>query len=303
MYGAAAAMTSVGRRKAGGTMTRKAFAALGVTAATLVLAGCATKHTPGKPLKPGFNLFSREQDIELGREAARQVRQEYQVAQSPQLQVYVRRIGQKLARSPEAGSFPYEFTVLNNPSVNAFALPGGPVFINSGLITETRTEAELAGVIAHEMAHVQLRHGTNQVSKANLIQFPAALAGVALGGSTAGQIAQIGLGVGLNGLFLSYSREAESEADALGARIMADAGYNPMAMARFFDKLQAEGGARGPQFLSSHPNPGNREAAIRAEIATMPRRQYLPDRPTPAFESAKREVAALPPAPRTARTD
>lgn len=284
-------------------MIRYRFAALGVIAAMITLPGCATKHTAGEPLKPGFNMFSREQDVELGREAARQVRQEYQVAPSPELQAYVRRIGQQLARSPEAGGFPYEFTVLNDPSVNAFALPGGPVFVNSGLIAATRTEAELAGVMAHEMAHVQLRHGTNQVSKANLIQLPAALAGAALGSGTVGQIAQIGLGVGLNGLFLSYSREAETEADALGAHIMADAGYNPMAMARFFETLQAGGGARGPQFLSSHPDPGNRGAAVQAEIATLPRRQYRADRPTPALEMAKREVAALPPAPRTARTD
>lgn len=264
-------------------------------AAAAILAGCATRQ-PGTPPAPGFNLYSRQQDVELGREAAAQVRKQYQVAQSPELQAYVRRIGQKLASTPAAGDFPYTFTVLNDPSVNAAALPGGPVFVNSGLISAVDSEAELAAVIAHEIAHVELRHGTSQVSKATIIQLPATIAGAALGQGATAQIVQAGLGVGLNGLFLSYSREAESEADALGVRIMSQAGYDPMAMARFFNTLEASGGRRGPQFLSSHPNPGNRAAAIQTEIAAMPRqRRYNADVPG-TIEMAKREVAALPPA-------
>lgn len=270
-------------------------------AAAAILAGCAARQ-PGTPPTPGFNLYSRQQDVEIGREAAAQVKQQYQVAQSPALQAYVGRIGQRLASTPAAGDFPYSFTVLNNPSVNAFALPGGPVFVNSGLIAEVNSEAELAGVIAHEIAHVQLRHGTNQVSKATVIQLPATVAGAALGGSATAQIVQAGLGVGLNGLFLSYSRGAESDADALGVRIMSQAGYDPMAMARFFQTLEASGGARGPQFLSSHPNPGNRVQAIRAEVAAMPQKRYTADVPG-GIETAKREVAALPPPRRTPSTD
>jgi predicted Zn-dependent protease len=151
-------------------------------------------------------------------------------------------------------------------------------------------------VLAHEMSHVILRHGTNQVSKATLIEIPAEVAGAAVGQSTLGQVVQLGLGVGLNGLFLKYSREDESQADALGARIMAEAGYNPIEMAAFFEKLQGKGGPGVPQFLSSHPSPGNRVQAVQAEIRAMPRYPY--GFSTGEFPEAKQLVAQLPAPPR-----
>ncbi|HOK46532.1 MAG TPA: M48 family metallopeptidase, partial [Bryobacteraceae bacterium] len=252
----------------------------------------------GEPLKPGFNLFSKQQDIQLGQEAAAQVNREFQVVQNQWLQDYIDRVGRRLAASPSAAQsgFPFSFTLLNAKEVNAFALPGGPTFVFTGLIEATETEGELAGVLAHEIAHVVLRHGTNQVSKATLIQLPAEVAGVAVGQGTIGQIVQLGLGVGLNGLFLSYSREAENQADALGAHIMAEAGYNPIEMARFFEKLEARGGPGVPQFLSSHPSPGNRVKAVEAEIQTMPPRMYGFN--TGQFQQARQLVAQLPPPPR-----
>lgn len=263
----------------------------------LITAACASRRA-GEPLKPGFNLYSKEQDVQIGREAAAQVNQQYQVVQNSWLQGYIDRIGQRLATTPAAGQsgFPFSFTLLNADEINAFALPGGPTYVFSGLIKAADNEAELAGVLAHEMAHVILRHGTNQVSKATLIQVPAEVAGAAIGQSTLGQVVQLGMGVGLNGLFLSYSREAENQADALGARIMAEAGYNPIEMANFFEKLQARGGPGVPQFLSSHPNPGNRVKAVEAEIQTMPRRMYGYN--TGGFQQARQLVAQLPPPPR-----
>ena len=130
-------------------------------------------------------------------------------------------------------------------------------------------------MMAHEISHVALRHGTNQASKANLIQLPAMLAGAVVGnGSMLGQLAQLGIGLGANSVLLKYSRDAETHADMLGARMMAKAGYNPIEMARFFEKLEAQGGSSGPQFLSSHPNPGNRMRAIQEEIQYMPRANY-----------------------------
>ena len=124
----------------------------------------------------------------------------------------------------------------NNPKVNAFALPGGPMFIQTGLFQAVDNEAQLAGVMAHEMSHVILRHGTNQASKANMLQIPAMLAGAVLGGSSIlGHLAQLGVGVGFNSVLLKFSRTAESEADAMGARIMSEAGYNPIELAHFFD--------------------------------------------------------------------
>jgi Zn-dependent protease with chaperone function len=271
----------------------------GVVATVMVTAACAARQ-PGEPLRPGFNMFSKEQDIQLGREAAAEVRQQVQVVQNDFLQDYVSRIGQRLASQPEAGGFPYSFTLVNDKSINAFALPGGPLFMHTGLIAEAENEAQLAGVVAHEIAHVALRHGTNQVSKANLIQLPAMVAGAVVGnGSILGQLAQVGIGLGANSILLKYSRDAENQADALGARLMAKAGYNPLEMARFFEKLEAEGGARGPQFLSSHPNPGNRVRSVQAEIRTIPQASY--GFQTGQFSRAKSMVAQLP-APRTSGT-
>jgi Zn-dependent protease with chaperone function len=260
-----------------------------------VAASCAARK-PGSEIKPGFNLFSKEQDIQLGKEAAAQVRQQYQVVQNRELQDYINRVGQRLAKQPEAGGYPYTFTLLNEKSVNAFALPGGPAFVFTGLILEADNEAQLAGVLAHEISHVALRHGTNQASKANLIQLPAMLAGAMIGnGSMLGQLAQLGIGLGANSVLLKFSRTAEEQADALGARIMSEAGYNPIEMARFFEKLEAQGGSRAPQFLSDHPNPGNRVRAVEQEIQAFPRRAYNAE--SGDFARIKALVAQLPAPP------
>lgn len=261
----------------------------------LLTAACAARE-PGVVPKPGFNLFSKEQDVQLGKEAAQQVLQQYEVVQNQFLQSYLDRIGKRLAATPEAAQsgFPFTFTLLNQKDVNAFALPGGPMFVFSGLLNSVDNEAQLAGVMAHEMSHVILRHGTNQASKANLLQLPAMLAGAVAGnGSMLGQLAQAGIGLGFNSVLLKFSRTDESQADALGARMMAESGYNPIEMARFFEKLDASGGARGPQFLSDHPNPGNREKAIQEEIRALPQASYGSQ--TGEFQRARQEAAALPP--------
>ncbi|HWQ52445.1 MAG TPA: M48 family metallopeptidase [Bryobacteraceae bacterium] len=272
-----------------------------VLVALLVTAACAQRR-PGQPLRPGFNMFSVEQDIQLGQEAAQQARQQLDVVKDQNLQNYLARVGNRLASTPRAkeSGFPFSFTLINDPSVNAFALPGGPMFVNSGLLRAAANEAQLAGVMAHEMSHVILRHGTNQVSRANLLQLPAMLASGAVGsGSLFGQLAQLGIGLGFNSVLLNYSRSAENEADALGAHIMAAAGYNPIESARFFETLAAEGGSRGPEFLSSHPDPGNRVASVQAEIRTLPQSSYGYE--TGEFRRAQQLVAALPP-PRKTRT-
>jgi predicted Zn-dependent protease len=241
----------------------------------LLLATTAAAQRP-RQLKPGWNLFSKDQDIQLGKEAAAQVEKQYTVARNADLASYVRRIGAKLASTPDAGGFPYSFQVVADKSINAFALPGGLTFVHTGLMAAADNEAQVAGVLAHEISHVALRHGTNQASKANLIQLPALLASGMLGksGSMLGQLTQLGIGLGANSVLLKFSRTAESDADLLGTRIMAKAGYNPLEMARFFEKLEASGGTHGPQFLSDHPNPGNRVKAVEAEIRYLPRGTY-----------------------------
>jgi hypothetical protein len=274
-------------------------AALAVAAA-LCLGGTAeAARRAGEAPKPGMNFFSKQQDIQLGQEAAQQVRQQYQVVNNPFLQDYVKRIGERLAgTSPaRASEFPFNFTVLNDPGVNAFALPGGPMFIFTGLMKAADTEGQLAGVMAHEMAHVILRHGTHQASKANLIQLPVMLAGAVLGqGSLLGTLTNLGA----NGFLLKFSRDSEREADALGSHLMAEAGYNPLDMASFFNKLAQQGGRDSAiaEFLSSHPNPGNREKAIQEEARALGRRDY--GFQTGQFQRAKTEVASVPQArPRT----
>lgn len=226
-------------------------------------------------LKPGFNFFSKEQDVRLGREAAAQVSRQMPVVRHPELSAYLERLGSRLASQPQAENYPYTFSLVHDKSVNAFALPGGPTFVHTGLILAAGNESELAGVLAHEIAHVALRHGTSQASKANLISIPAALAGAVVGdGSLLAQLTQIGIGLGANSVLLKYSRNAERDADLLGAQIMSSAGYNPIEMARFFEKLEAEGGQRGLQFFSDHPNPGNRVKAVEREIRYLPQRAY-----------------------------
>lgn len=266
----------------------------------VLLAALCLARNPGDPLKPGFNLFSKQQDVQLGQEAAQQVRQQYQPVQNPYLQDYLKRVGERLANTPEAkqGGFPFNFTLVNVGEINAFALPGGPMFVFTGLMKATDNEAQLAGVMAHEMAHVILRHGTNQASKANLLQLPALLAGSALGngGGILGQLAQVGVGLGANSVLLKFSRDAESQADALGSHMMSSAGYNPIEMARFFEKLEGtSGSSRGSQFFSDHPNPGNRQRAIEAEIQYLPRRTYGAE--TGEFAKVKQQIAALPAPP------
>jgi len=278
-------------------MRSKLLGLLGcIVAANLAVSAHAARQ-PGQPLKPGFNLFSKQQDVQLGKANAQQVLAQYQVLNDPFLQDYVRRVGNRLAEAPEAkqSGFQFNFTVLNVGEVNAFALPGGPMFIYSGLLKACDNEAQLAGVMGHEMSHVILRHGTHEATKANLIQLPALLAGSAIGSDTAmGKLASMGLGLGANSFILKFSRDAESEADALGSHLMSEAGYNPVEMARFFEKLAS--GPQPPQILSDHPNPGNREKAIQAEVQTLPARTYGYE--TGEFLRMKSDVASLPPPPK-----
>jgi hypothetical protein len=265
-----------------------------VVATLLVVGASCGARQPGAPINPGFNVYSKDQDVQLGRQAAAEIRQQVDVVQDGELQSYVKSLGQQLARTPSAGDYPYEFTLINDPTINAFALPGGPIFVNSGLIRAAANEGQVAGVLAHEIAHVALRHGTNQASKASLMQIPAAAAQVLLGdGGALGQVAQMGAGLGLNLLMLKYSRSAEEQADALGAKILHEAGYNPVEMARFFETLEKESGGGGPQFLASHPNPGNRVKAVQAELQTFPQKQYTAAS-SGNFNSARQRVAGLP---------
>jgi len=184
---------------------------------------------------------------------------------------------------------------VNDKSINAFALPGGYVFVNRGAIEVADNEAQLAAVMGHELSHVALRHGTAQASKAQLAQGAAGIFGGLFGGSTGGALLTEGVTLGAGGLLLRYSRGAETQADVMGTQVLYDAGYDPRAMAQFFEKLQGEtAGKNPPQFLSDHPNPDHRVERVNEEIDKLGGPPANAKRDSAEFEAIKREVLALP---------
>jgi hypothetical protein len=240
----------------------------------LALASVAGAATP-TVVKPGFNIFSVEQDVEIGRQSAAQAERQLRLEHDRSVDAYLNEIVGALAAGATGPRFPYHAQAVNAAEINAFALPGGPLYVNRGLIQAARSEGELAGVIAHEMSHIALRHATHNVSKAYMAQAGLGILGSVLGGRTGantGQIINAVGGFGLNTLFLKYSRDAETQADVLGAQMMARAGYDPLAMASFFDLLRDQArhdpGAL-ERFLSDHPAPSDRAARIRREAEAL----------------------------------
>jgi predicted Zn-dependent protease len=249
-----------------------------------------------KTLKPGFDMFSTDQDVQLGKEAKAEVEKTKPIVKNARLDQYMNQLGQHLAASPKTGKFPFSFEVVSDSSINAFALPGGPVFIHTATILAAQNEAQLAGVLAHEMSHVALRHGTHEASKGQALQVIAGLAGSAAGDGMLGKLAQAGIGLGANSMLLHYSRQAEAEADYNGAQVMGDAGYDPTEMAKFFQLLETRGSeGRLAQFLSDHPTPGNRVQAVEQEVKYMPAKTYQTD--SPEFQKIRALVKSLPPPP------
>lgn len=258
--------------------------------------GGTVPSLPTTKLKTGFNLYSPQQDIEMGRQSAAQIAQQMQVINDPQIVGYVRQLGGKLTSRAPGERFPYQFNVVGDRSINAFALPGGPIFVHVGAIAAARNEGELAGVMAHEVMHVALRHGTTQATKAYLAKAGlGVLSTIAAGsrGLTGAVLQQLG-GTGANMLFLKFGRQAEQQSDVMGARIMAEAGYDPRDMAAFFKTLQDQGGQRTPEFMSDHPDPGNRIASINALLPSLPVSQN-PVHDTQEFQAVKGRVTGRAP--------
>src|SRR5262249_9543414 len=166
--------------------------------------------------------------------------------------------------------------VVPQKEINAFALPGGPIFVNIGTIEAAANESELAGVMAHEISHVYMQHSAKQAPKSMWTQLAAGVAGILLPGSALGNLARMSIQIGAGTVLAKYSRKDEAQADAVGAIIAYKAGYNPKSMADFFTTLEKKYGNGGPQFLSDHPNPGNRQEAIQREIQNWPKKSYLP---------------------------
>jgi len=238
---------------------------------------------------PGKASMSKEDQHALGMEVAAEVYKKMPVLpdNSPESQ-YVRQLGQKLvATIPKQYSWPFEFHVIPQQEINAFALPGGQMFINIGTVMAAKNEAELAGVMGHEMAHVYMQHSAKQAGTAQTTNMVAGIASAVLGGTVGGkaggmvgQLGQMGIQVGAQGLMMKYSRSDETQADAVGAVALHKAGYNPQGMVDFFKTMGSQGGSEPPEFFSSHPNPANRQQAIQKQIANWPAKKFVVDNPS-----------------------
>ena len=254
---------------------------------------------------PGFNLFSRAQDVEMGRKASGEVNGKLPLVRDSQVLRYVNDLGKRLATfAPNQSNgveYSWTFNVVNSSDINAFALPGGFIYVNRGAIEAAQNEAQIAGVIAHEEGHVVMRHGTHQASEIMLAQAPLSILGGLLGQSSslAGQLAQLGIGFGVNSILLRNSRGAESQADEVGTYILYQAGYDPYGMAQFFEIIQKKYPQRTIQFLSDHPNPGNRVRNVDQEIPRLgPKKDWKTG--SPEFEAVKRRLQSMPPPPKPA---
>jgi len=255
---------------------------------SLIIPDAFARYQP-KPGRPNF--FSLDQEVQLGQQEAVKVDQQMPLVTDPQLNSYIQHLGARLAAKAPGPKYPYTFKIVNQSDINAFALPGGPIHVNLGTIQAADNEAQLAGVMAHEMSHVIMRHSTHMASQQMLAQAPLSILGGLMGNGVGAQLAQLGIGFGLGSVFLKYSRDAEKQADLVGTGIMHDAGFDPEQLARFFSKLEEQGGSRGAQFLSDHPNPGNRVQYIRAEADTLPRLQYSQD--SAEFRQVKQRVSGM----------
>jgi beta-barrel assembly-enhancing protease len=246
---------------------------------------------------PSWNLFSTRQDIELGKRAAEDAERQLPSCNAPKVDAYLTALGRKLiAKLPTAGvNYPFEFHCVNDREINAFALPGGYLFVNRGLIEVCDNEAQLAGVLAHELAHVALRHGTAEASKAKATEVGVGLLDALLGGNSGGQLLTEFGKFSAGGVLLHYSRTSETEADVVGTQVLYDAGYDPRALAQFFEKIERESQEENPpEFFSDHPNPEHRVERVHEEIQKLGGQPAKVKCDSPQFEEVKREVRALP---------
>ena len=282
-------MLRLRRFRAGAVVLALLLSAHGLSAQTVITAP-KNKYTPA-------------QDVELGQKAAQEVEKELPILNNSEVRNYLETIGRRLVAAVPSNlqhpEFDYYFKAVNVREINAFALPGGPMYVNRGMMEAAKTEGEIAGVMAHELSHVALRHGTAQATKATPYELGAlagAVIGAIIGGRTGSVVAQ-GTRFGLGTAFLKYSREYEKQADILGVQIMARAGYDPRDMANMLRTIEALGGGGGPQWMSDHPYPGNRVEYITAEAEHL--QVQNPVRDTRQFQQVQAELNSLPKAPTT----
>src|ERR1700690_3510910 len=243
----------------------------------------------------GLNFYSLEHEIQLGKQLSAEVERQAKFINDPVVTEYVNRVGQNLVRNSDA-QVPFTIKVIDSDVVNAFALPGGFFYVNSGLILHADEESELAGVMAHEIAHVCARHGTKQATKGEIVQLASIPAMIFIPYSWAGYALYQGMNFMIPVTFLKFSRDAEREADYLGLQYMYKAGYDPNAFVAFFEKVQSDEKKQPgtiPKIFSTHPPTPDRIEAAQKEISTIlpAREEYIVS--TSEFDLVKRRLGAI----------
>jgi predicted Zn-dependent protease len=241
----------------------------------------------------GISLISVQQEIEIGRQTNAQVRKDVPELRDADVRAYVRDLARRLVRVAPGPKYPYSVAIANYREINAFALPGGPVWINRGVFHAATRESQVAGVIAHEIAHIAQRHAADQLTKGVATNFGLGLLGALLGNSGGAAAAQTAAGVLANSMFMKFSRDDEREADRVGLQMLVRAGWDGRGMIELFELLRREGN-RNPRlvetFFSSHPSPGDRIAALQAQV----RRSSAGRRDTPAFQRIRAKLLKMP---------
>lgn len=281
-------------------MAKAILASMLALAATLAIGLSPAISADRTRLQPGWNLFSAQQDVQIGKRLAAQVPTQMTLLDNRRVDDYLNELGKRLAAHAPGYQYPYQYRCVNSAAINAFALPGGYIYINRGVIESASDEAELAGVMAHETAHVALRHGTSQASKAYVAEIPVALLSGWLGNNSSlgSAIVKMTTGFVLNSVFLKYSREDETQADVLGTQILYDSGYDPRAMARFFEMIESKSKSQPIEFFSDHPNPEHRIERVMQEVTKLggPPSGYKED--SRQFHEIQKYVDKMPPPPK-----
>ena len=225
------------------------------------------------PAHAQFSLVSVEQEVEIGRETNAQVRKQVPEVRDAQVTGYIRSVGDRLVRHASGPKYPYSFSMADYREINAFALPGGPIWIHRGVLHAATNESQVAGVLAHEVAHIAQRHAASQLTKGMMANLGLGLLGAVLGNGAGGSAAQAAAAFMTNGIFMKFSRDDEREADQVGLQLLTRAGWDGRGMVELFEILQREA-RRNPgsveTFFSSHPSPQDRIQRLQCEVARRP---------------------------------